>query len=222
MIKANGGERHGCALDGSPAERLRVDAAAAIGQVPIWGQRGVFELTVDGVPYLVAHNENCSIDVYAEDLRLPFVSDSGFVSVYSGMMRGAVVGRDVLLHAERAIRDRIATDVGAGGKSKARGALPLPSTAYRMPRTWQETNGEARAIAVDGHDANGETAEAAASDAGEAKPKGEGDQIDLEDAIAAAPPAAAGDDQLEIPPFLKVENRDKWGAAGAVTTEAAT
>jgi hypothetical protein len=130
--RANGDDICGMALDESPAERLRVANAAPIGEVPGWGQRGVFRLVIDGVPNLVEHDDDDNFSVYAEDPDKPFVSETGYRSLSPFEV---ALGCSVREQAEAFIREEMAatTDYKNGKRKPRKGAMPKPAQVYRMP-----------------------------------------------------------------------------------------
>lgn len=129
--RANGDTSFGSAVNDEP-EHLRNENRAPIGQEPMWYQRGVFRLDIDGTPYLVTHDESANFAVYAEDPDKPFQSETGF---HSFLGYGFEFGRTVAQHAEAVIRDGIANvDENGGGRRKPRKkSLQLPACVYRLP-----------------------------------------------------------------------------------------
>lgn len=146
QIKANGGDNFGIAADDSPAEQLRRDAAAPIGTVPLWRQRGMFVLDIDGVPYLVQHDEGSSLAVHAMAKDKPFCSETGYRSLDFDLSLSALdapspgeaefLGETVAQCAGRLIREAIANEDGTGDRKPRRNPLPLPEKVYALPASW--------------------------------------------------------------------------------------
>jgi N6-adenosine-specific RNA methylase IME4 len=156
--RANGGTHFGMGTDESPAEQLRRAAAAAIGEVPMWGQRGMFRLEIDGMPHIVSHDEGMDLDVHAEDRTKPFLSETGYQSLACGVgdPDEVALGHTVAEQARAYIREEIANPVDSkSGRNKPRGKknpLPLPSSCYRLPRSWEEALEHMGPISVDDDD----------------------------------------------------------------------
>lgn len=184
VMRANGGDSFGSAVNADP-ERLRRENAAPIGHEPIWGQYGIWRLDIDGVPYLVKHDDG--FEVYAEDPRLPFISETGYRNLGAAgdadavEGEGAAFGHTVAQQAEAFIRECIATvtDTKTGKAKPRKGAMPLPGRVHRLPATWGES------------DCPVEMKGAKRSDAPVPH------QVDLEEAIAAKAPAEDGLGELE-------------------------
>lgn len=133
QVRANGNTTSGMACDDSPAERLRVETSAPIGQEPTWCQRGVFILDIDGTPYIVTHDEDADFAAHAVDPAKPCISETGYRSF--GGAGSFASGCTVAAAAERLIRKYVVGETdGASGKVKKRsGPLPLPEHVYRLP-----------------------------------------------------------------------------------------
>ncbi len=127
--RANGDTHFGMACDDSPAERLRLETSAPVGEIPTWGRRGVFKMMVDDVPYIVEQNEHGNLSVYAVDASKPFISETGFRSFMGDIAFGCTVDQQ----AEAYIRESMASESGSDGKKKPRKSMPMPSTVYRLP-----------------------------------------------------------------------------------------
>ena len=142
--RANGNASFGMACGDSPAERLRVENCAPIGAEPLWHQGGVFRLVIEGVPHLLAHNEDGYLSVFAEDPQLPFLSETG----YRSLMGSYALGHSVAAQAEAYIREYMAADDGTDGKRRPRKKpLPMPAVVYRLPA---EAEGGCEPIHVSG------------------------------------------------------------------------
>jgi N6-adenosine-specific RNA methylase IME4 len=143
--KANGGTSFGMATAESPAEQLRARNAAPIGCSPLmvlWGQRAIFRLDIDGTPYLLTTSaaSDCDFcDVHAEDPDKPFISETGYCSLYTSSDNDVRCGETVVAYCERLIREQIASSIDHTGKRKPRKKpMPLPETWYRLPTSWDE------------------------------------------------------------------------------------
>lgn len=131
--RANGNTHFGVSVNEAP-EQLRNDNAAPIGQEPMWRQRGVWQIEVDGVPYLVTHDDDTNFAIYAVDPSKPCISSTGYRS-FAGPLDCFAFGHTVGEQAESYIREHVvsATDPKTD-KSKVRTKpLPLPEDVYRLP-----------------------------------------------------------------------------------------
>lgn len=86
VYRMNGDTFFGCAADDGSQKRLFAELAAVPGQVPGWGQRGQYLLSVDSVQMLVTVKPNSLggviyVDLDALNLDAPFVSSTGFRNV---------------------------------------------------------------------------------------------------------------------------------------------
>jgi hypothetical protein len=180
QMKANGGKSFGMATDESAAERLRKAAAAPIGTVPMWGQRGVFQIDVDGTPYLCSHDETCSFAVHAVDPDKPFISNTGYMSLapMAEMAFGVTVEDQFRGYISEHVRKE---DVGATGKRKPRKKpMPLPENVYAVPESWSRPrNGEPKSIS--------KTAARKAIAAAPGLPTGEGGLVEVDGRHLVAP-----------------------------------
>jgi hypothetical protein len=111
-----------------------VDLAAAgrapMGEVPKWGQSGVFELDIAGDRFIVNHDANA---VYATAGDKPFPSETGYMS-FSGEddITGMSVGDYWRTKVQEwMLREQRATD----------GKLQNPDAWYRMPKSWEDNGG---------------------------------------------------------------------------------
>jgi len=139
----------------------------------------MFRIDVDGTPYLIAADEDCDCEVYAEDPTKGFISETGYRSFVASSV--APRRRETIdMTMARIIREQRDNPEDTSGKRKPRkGPLPLPKRVYRLPVSWDEDDAP---IAV----------EPGAGPAGRVAPV-------RQDRNAGAAP---GDD-LAIPPFLK-------------------
>ncbi|MGE3990348.1 MT-A70 family methyltransferase [Pseudorhodoplanes sp.] len=130
QVKANGGDRFGMAVASSDAEALRAGAAAPLGTVPLWGQRGLFRVMVDGTPHLVSYADD-HFGIHAEDPDKPFVSETGYRSMFvdGEDRRGKTVDQAVIALIDHAIR----FDTSSGKDRPRKGKLPMPAHVYVMP-----------------------------------------------------------------------------------------
>jgi N6-adenosine-specific RNA methylase IME4/ParB-like chromosome segregation protein Spo0J len=177
-IKANGGTHVGMATDDSPAARVRAENRAPIGEVPMWGQEGIFRIAVDGMAAIVHHKPVGDwLDFHAEAEGKPFISETGY---HSSMGDGAALGCTVLEQAEALFREEIAMPLNAGVSKREqcgkKNALPLPDCWYRLPVSWAEHDRDHMPEAG-GKDLFGKKVKPT--------PPDEARQIDLEEAIAA-------------------------------------
>lgn len=134
-MKANGGTEFGSATEKSPAEQLRKRNMAAVGEVPMWGQRGVFALDAHNVPHIVQSSESYNLSVHAVDPKLPFISSTGFRS-FVGEGDGPAFGVTVEDQARAYIEEEFSHEDAQPGKSdkrKDRRTLPMPSVVYKLP-----------------------------------------------------------------------------------------
>jgi len=139
QAKANGGRSFGSGVETSPAETLRRQTAAPIGQEPLWGQLGVFRVEVDGVPYLVEHDTSMHLALHAEQASMRCISETGFHSFFP-----ATPGSDEEVRASVAdyvvelIREEVATVPNRSGAQRvprpASKPLPYPERVYRLPK----------------------------------------------------------------------------------------
>jgi hypothetical protein len=134
--KANGGTTFGMRTAQSPAAELRRLAAAPPGKVPMWGQRGVFPLDVDGTPYLITYDGDGNICVHAVNPLVPCISETGYRAFCFELDREPINGATVDAYILREIREeRDTPSDNASGKRKACTAkkpLPLPEHVYLM------------------------------------------------------------------------------------------
>jgi N6-adenosine-specific RNA methylase IME4 len=141
--RAHGGT--GYLAPGSQSEKLRTASAAPIGSEPMWGQRGVFTMDVDGVACIVEADDAISISAYACDPDKPFCSETGYLSLapmtdLAGECEGddAPLPETIAQFAARLIRDAMAFTEGPSGKRKARKAAPLnPEKCFQLPKSWK-------------------------------------------------------------------------------------
>ncbi|MBN8972940.1 MAG: hypothetical protein J0H51_13095 [Rhizobiales bacterium] len=133
QVRANGNTNFGMALDESPAERLRAETAAPIGQEPTWCQRGVFVVDIDGTPYIVTHDEDSDFTVHAVDPTKPCISETGYRSF--GGAGSFASGCGVAAAAEKMIRRFVDGEIDhKSGKLKKRTKpMSLPEHVYRLP-----------------------------------------------------------------------------------------
>ncbi len=115
----------------------------------MWGQDGVFRLTVDGVPVLCFYLSDSfgqdEFEFYAESLEGGFCSEKGLYHEYDE----PALGRTVAEHAEHLIRDALTYEPNTHGKKrpKRKEPLPRPTTVYRMPVDWSEVDGRMLPVA---------------------------------------------------------------------------
>jgi N6-adenosine-specific RNA methylase IME4 len=170
-----------------PSERLLADNAAPIGEIPIWGQRGMFRLMIDDVPYLVSCDESGGVAVYAADPEKPFLSSTGYRSFYA-YARGCA-GKTVDQWMGEKIREAIAEATKTKGKKPK--ALPFPDTVHRLPTSWSEKDADIDCAPIEVRP--GDTAPVAT-------PAG-GERSEAPDDPAL--PTASPDDAGDIPDFLR-------------------
>jgi N6-adenosine-specific RNA methylase IME4 len=125
-------------------EQLPIDCAAAIGEVPMWGQMGLFRMEVDGVAYIVGRHGGSTcfdeFDVWAES-DAPFLSETGyrnFMLAFEEDDTPPACSVDVWV-ADR-IRAYFATP-DRGPTSRGKPKLPQlekPEVWYRLPVSWGE------------------------------------------------------------------------------------
>lgn len=158
---ANKGDNHDRGEGGS---NLRDTTAAPIGIVPLWGQRGMFPIEVDGVPYIVAIcswlDDIGQLDVYATDPQKPcilaeaagdyatlegpwFDPEAGQFGGEHGWMND--VAPEELLG--KTVEDYCRAQISALGNEKRwiggrkRKPTPaLPEAVFRLPESWGEVD----------------------------------------------------------------------------------
>lgn len=136
--RANGNTNFGMACDDSPAERLRAETAAPIGAAPLWGQRAIWQMVVDGMQVIVTHDADCGFCAHAVDPTQPFISETGFLSL--DCMGDPSFGHTVAEQAEAYIRENIVNEKNDDGSKRhaRKKTMPLPANVYRLPTSWAE------------------------------------------------------------------------------------
>lgn len=130
--RANGNTHFGVLVNEGP-EQLRNDNAAPIGQAPMWRQRGVWQIDIDGVPYIVTHDDDTNFAAHAVDPTKPCISSTGYRS-FAGPPNCFALGHTVSEQAEAYIREYLVSETDLhSGKKKPRKSLPLPEEVYRLP-----------------------------------------------------------------------------------------
>lgn len=215
--RANGNTISGVALEDSPAERLRAETAAAVGQEPTWCQRGVFIVDIDGTPYIVTHDEDSDFAAHAVDPTKGCISETGYRSFGGAGSFG--VGCTVAAAAEKMIRKYVVSETdGASGKLKKRlHALPLPEHVYRLPLPGEAGLDPRRVEAADAKKALAEpdlfapppVAQPGNSDAVQTRMPLDDEEIELRDVLTLL---AKGDERIGMPVQLYREiTRDLIG-----------
>lgn len=93
----NGGSFFGCkAHDDAAAYVIERHCAARSGTAPLWGQRGEFLVTTDGMRALVSFGDGfgsmyAHFEFFAVDVDLPFISETGYLSHFSPVLFGCTV-----------------------------------------------------------------------------------------------------------------------------------
>ena len=142
QMKANGGTAFGMAAGESPAARLRNENRASIGEVPAWGQIGMFRLDVDGAPYIVSIDDVESFNAYAADGDQPCISNTGFRAFVALFGDDDDEPRPPAIPVDEAcvnvIRAEIAHLTTATKRKKKPEGLHKPERFYRLPESYDE------------------------------------------------------------------------------------
>ena len=92
--KLNGRTFFGSALEGGGGSQVDSYCQASAGEVPMWGQRGIFRISVDGIEAIVEVGSplygGC-VAFHALDLDKPFISETGYRSAGSLLSRPSTV-----------------------------------------------------------------------------------------------------------------------------------
>jgi len=129
----------------SKFEQLTAQTAAPLGQVPMWGQVGLFSLEVDGVRMLIHATADFEFTAYPVDSDKPFLGGESFkvtmgLSIDDDPEWGdydSVEGLTVDQFVAREIRTETKASQKARGKDKAiRIALEIPDQVYVLPEIW--------------------------------------------------------------------------------------
>lgn len=213
--KANGGEQRGVGCDDSPAEQLRRAAAAPIGEVPMWGARGMFRVEVDGMACLVKVDERGWFEAYACS-DAPFISETGYRSFPSDIEEG--LGLTVDAYASRLIAEEIANPAdGSSGRRKARkDAMRTPEKHYRLPASWEMADRPMRVgeppVAVEAGDLSDGDPEQSPVDGADDARRRLGAEMRMGLSEPREPAPLPPDDPGPIPEFLR---RDRDAAEAA-------
>ena len=95
--KLNGNSFFGTKADAdSPGYQVERHCAATPGTVPLWGQKGEFLMTVEGIRAVVEFGDGygsmyAHFAFHAVDLDLPFISETGYRSHFTPVMGGMTV-----------------------------------------------------------------------------------------------------------------------------------
>lgn len=218
-------------------DKLARAAAAPVGTVPVWGQRGLFAVTVDDLPCLIHADTDGEIKAFAVDPDRDFVDADGdlfvglnfFDPLYDVEMHGKTVDQYVIEELRREIDDLKPITKGKGkGKTKS-GRKPMtpPAKVYALPAHW-DGNARPKPIAAGKARAalKAEASECPAPQAQGESPRPTADepaagQDDGRGVTGAASAPPAGDlDELDIPAILDRRPGAAKAAAGdGVRTE---
>jgi N6-adenosine-specific RNA methylase IME4 len=124
QVKANGGTNFGMSTEESPAERLRRETAAPIGQVPMWGQRGMFEVAIGDTSAIVTHDEEMQIELHSA-----VESPMSYINGYGRLGADGPAFCVTVDDQARSDLDEAMAWPAAGGES---------DSIYRMPASWDE------------------------------------------------------------------------------------
>jgi N6-adenosine-specific RNA methylase IME4 len=125
---------------GEPAS-LDDGASAPIGQIPLWGQRGMFELEVDGALYIVAQSRWGGLSAYATAPEQPFPSPkTGREDIDGDGVTWEETPRacDVVTYATAQIRQSIGMEWRDGRQKKRKAPLEPAQKWFKLPAAWNE------------------------------------------------------------------------------------
>ncbi|GLR55179.1 hypothetical protein KYK30_31365 [Shinella yambaruensis] len=145
--KLNGGSSFGTnAGENSPGYVVERHCAATPGEVPMWGQRGQFIITVRGIRAMIDSGDSfgfgmCHFSFHAVDRSKPFISETGYRSHFMPFPFGYTVKE-----AAEAVLEEFIESQGRKVIEPRYRDREIPSWIEAndivAPATYQETNGQ--------------------------------------------------------------------------------